>query len=39
MHEGKMLDAPIVERARKLVAEADFYQRRIAIHGGSHNAA
>ena len=39
MHEGKMLDAPIVERARKLVAEADLYQRRIAMHGGSHNAA
>jgi citrate lyase subunit beta/citryl-CoA lyase len=25
-HEGKMLDAPIIERARKLIAEADHYR-------------
>ncbi|HSH89164.1 MAG TPA: CoA ester lyase [Ramlibacter sp.] len=28
MHDGKMLDAPIVERARKLVAEAGLYGQR-----------
>jgi citrate lyase subunit beta/citryl-CoA lyase len=30
MHEGKMLDAPIVERARKLVAEARLHGQRAA---------
>jgi len=30
MHEGKMLDAPIVERARKLVAEASLYRHQPA---------
>ena len=30
MHEGKMLDAPIVERARKLVAEASVVRERSA---------
>ncbi|MDO9403719.1 MAG: CoA ester lyase [Polaromonas sp.] len=27
-HEGKMLDAPIIERARKLVVEAGHYRKR-----------
>jgi len=30
MHEGKMVDAPIVERARKLVAEASLARQRAA---------
>lgn len=30
MHEGKMLDAPIVERARKLVADAGLCRQRAA---------
>lgn len=30
MHEGKMLDAPIVERARKLVTEASLHAQRAA---------
>lgn len=34
-HEGKMLDAPIVERARKLVVEASHYANRNAANRNS----